>query len=84
MPVDVMYEIARRVGVEIEHEVSPPHFLSSGVLQDRLRRMIYVMLTDSDLFSGEAAGRAAQRILAFARANRDFFLRRGEPSRDIR
>lgn len=77
--VDVLYEITRTVAVEIEREVSPPHFLTSGVLQERLRRMIYATLTDTDLYSGEAAGRAAQRILAFARANRDFYLRRGEP-----
>lgn len=83
VPVDAVYEIARRVAIEIEHEVRPPHFLSSGVLQDRLRRMIYARLTDSDLYSRDAAGRAAQRILAFARTNRDFYLRRGRSPGDI-
>jgi hypothetical protein len=77
VPVDILYDITRRVAVEIEQEVSPPHFLTSGVLQERLRRRIYVTLTDADLYSREAAARAAQRVLAFARANRDLYLQRG-------
>jgi type I restriction enzyme R subunit len=69
--------LSRQVAIEIRREVSPPHFMTSVVLQERLRRKVYGLLSDTDMYTRLGAGRAAQDILALARANRDFYLRAG-------
>jgi type I restriction enzyme R subunit len=77
VPVDRFDELSRQVAIEIRLEVSPPHFITSVVLQERLRRKVYSLLNDTDMYTREGASRAAQDILALARANRDFYLLRG-------
>lgn len=78
-PGEAFEDLSRRIAIVITREVSPPHFMTSRPLQEDLRRRIYGILRDSDLYGREAAGRAARELLALARAVRDHFLRRGEP-----
>jgi type I restriction enzyme, R subunit len=80
VPEERFDELSRQLAIEIRREVSPPHFMTSVVLQERLRRRVYGLLNDADMYTRDGAARAAQDILALARANRDFYLRHAEAS----
>jgi hypothetical protein len=77
--VDALTELARDLAVEVSQHVRPPHFMSTGVLQEALRKTIYNVLRDSDLFNEQAAAQIAVDIMQLARANREFYIRRREP-----
>lgn len=74
LDVDIVTRLAHDLAIEIKDAVSPPHFMTAGVLQDRLRKRIYNALRDSDVYSDEAAAEGAVGLLAWVLANRGLYL----------
>ncbi|MBO0803553.1 MAG: type I restriction endonuclease subunit R [Nocardiopsaceae bacterium] len=77
---DRIDELSRQIAVEIVEAVRAPHFTTSVVLQENLRKRVVFLILNTDMYTRQQATRASQDILALARANRDFYLRRGGES----